>query len=45
MGKILVAYFSASGSTKRVAEKLANGLGADLFGGSGLDRFQGPFDH
>ena len=31
MGKILVAYFSASGSTKRVAEKLANGLGADLF--------------
>ena len=27
MEKILVAYFSASGSTKRVAEKLANGTG------------------
>jgi flavodoxin len=31
MDKILVAYFSAGGSTKRVAEKLANGLKADLF--------------
>ncbi len=31
MEKILVAYFSAGGSTKRVAERLANGLGADLF--------------
>ena len=31
MDKILVAYFSAGGSTKRVAEQLANGLKADLF--------------
>ncbi len=31
MGKTLVAYFSASGRTKEVAEKLATGIGADLF--------------
>lgn len=31
MGKILVAYFSASGVTKRVAEKLAKATGAELF--------------
>lgn len=31
MSKILVAYFSASGVTKGVAEKLAKGTGADLF--------------
>ena len=31
MRKIIVAYFSASGVTKRVAEKLANAIGADLF--------------
>lgn len=31
MGKILVAYFSASGVTKKVSEKLAKATGADLF--------------
>ena len=31
MSKPLVAYFSASGVTGSVAEKLANGIGADLF--------------
>ena len=31
MEKTLVAYFSASGVTKRVAEKLAQVAGADLF--------------
>lgn len=31
MKKALVAYFSASGMTKKVAEKLANGIKADLF--------------
>ncbi len=30
-GKILVAYYSASGTTKSVAEKIASYLGADLF--------------
>ena len=30
MSKALVAYFSASGTTKAVAEKLAQGIGADL---------------
>ena len=30
MGKALVAYFSASGTTKRVAERLAGSIGADL---------------
>ena len=30
-GKILVAYYSASGTTKAVAEKIASYLGADLF--------------
>ena len=29
--KILVAYFSATGTTAGVAEKLANGINADLF--------------
>lgn len=29
--KVLVAYFSASGTTARVAEKLAKGIGADVF--------------
>ena len=29
--KALVTYFSASGTTKRVAEKLATAIGADLF--------------
>ena len=27
----LVAYFSATGTTKKVAEHLANAIGADLF--------------
>ena len=31
MSKILVAYFSASGVTKRVAENLAKAAGADIF--------------
>jgi flavodoxin len=31
MKKALVAYFSASGVTAKVAEKLAMGIGADLF--------------
>lgn len=31
MGKKLVAYFSATGTTKRVAERLAKAAGADLF--------------
>ena len=31
MKKILVAYFSASGVTKKVAEKMAKEAGADLF--------------
>jgi flavodoxin len=31
MSKALVAYFSASGTTKAVAEKLAQGIGADLY--------------
>ena len=31
MSKVLVAYFSASGVTKRVAENLAKSIGADLY--------------
>ncbi len=31
MGKVLVSYFSASGVTKGVAEKLANAINGDLF--------------
>lgn len=31
MGKTLVAYFSATGATKRLAEKIANTLEADIF--------------
>ena len=31
MNKNLVAYFSASGTTARVAKKLADAIGADLF--------------
>ena len=29
--KVLVAYFSATGNTRAVAERLANAIGADLF--------------
>ena len=31
MGKTLVTYFSATGATKRLAEKIANTLEADIF--------------
>lgn len=31
MGKTLVVYFSATGATKRLAEKIANTLDADIF--------------
>lgn len=31
MGKTLVAYFSASGTTKKVARDLSDAIGADLF--------------
>ena len=31
MSKILISYFSASGNTKRVAEKVATAVGGDLF--------------
>ena len=31
MGNVLVAYFSASGVTEKVADKLAKEIGADLF--------------
>ncbi len=31
MSKILVSYFSASGVTKRLAERIANAIGGDLF--------------
>ena len=31
MRKTLVAYFSASGATKRVAKKLAAAAGSDLY--------------
>jgi flavodoxin len=31
MSKVLVAYFSASGVTAKLAERLANAIGADLY--------------
>ena len=31
MNKILISYFSASGTTKKVAEKVAEAVNADLF--------------
>ncbi len=31
MGKVLVAYFSASGVTRRIAREVAEAVGADLF--------------
>lgn len=31
MSKVLVAYFSASGITKKMAEKLSDAVGADIF--------------
>ena len=31
MSKVLISYFSATGNTKKVAEKVAKAVGADLF--------------
>ena len=31
MGRKLVAYFSATGTTAKVAEKLADAVGADIY--------------
>ena len=31
MNKILVSYFSATGTTKKVAEKIASAVSGDLF--------------
>ena len=31
MNQTLVAFFSATGTTKRVAQTLANAIGADLY--------------
>ena len=31
MSKVLISYFSASGNTKKVAEKVATSVGGDLF--------------
>ena len=31
MSKMLVAFFSASGTTKRIAEKLASAIDGDLY--------------
>jgi flavodoxin len=31
MGKVLVAYFSASGVTRDIAEKLSEAAGADIY--------------
>ena len=31
MSRILVAYFSASGVTAKIAERMAKSVGADLF--------------
>ena len=31
MSRVLVSYFSASGETKRVAEKIASTINGDLF--------------
>lgn len=38
-GKILVVYYSASGSTKKVAEKIAKNLDADLFEITPVDKY------
>ncbi len=39
MGKILVSYFSASGVTKGVAEKMANAINGDLFEIEPVDKY------
>ncbi len=38
-GKILVIYYSASGTTKKVAEKIAKNLDADLFEITPIDKY------
>ena len=50
MNKRLVAYFSASGVTAKVAENLADAIGADIFeiqpeGRSELDGQEGSHYH
>ena len=40
--KALVAYFSATGTTKKVAEHLANAIGADLFAIEPAVPYTGP---
>ncbi len=39
MNKVLVSYFSASGTTKKVAEKVATAIGADLFEIEPVDKY------
>ena len=39
MSNILVSYFSASGNTRRVALKLAEAIGADLFEIEPVDKY------
>lgn len=39
MSKVLVSYFSASGVTKRVAEKIANAINGDLFEIEPVDKY------
>ena len=39
MSKILVSYFSASGVTKKVAEKIATAVGGDLFDIEPVDKY------
>ena len=39
MSKVLVSYFSASGVTKRVAEKVATAINGDLFEIEPVDKY------
>lgn len=39
MGKTLVSYFSATGATKRLAEKIADTLDADIFEIEPVDKY------
>ena len=39
MNKVLVSYFSACGTTKKVAEKVATAIGADLFEIEPVDKY------
>ena len=43
MSKRLVTYFSASGITAKVAENLADAIGADIFEIDSLDKFMHQF--